>query len=378
MRRGFRIGRPFGVDLVIDATWPIIGFLVSWGLYADAVVRFGDTESMAHLLVVAICGSFLFFASVVAHELGHSIAARRRGIRTIRIRLFVLGGLAEIEREASSPSDEFAIAAAGPATSLLVGGVFVGLAWLVSAADPWERMIRFVGIANLILGVFNLVPGFPLDGGRVLRAIVWRITGDADRATRVAVAGGRLVALLLVAAGVYFFFFETELGGLWWIAIGWFLYQAAAAAQTEARARAALEGVTARDVMTPIAFTVDAAISLQELHDGYLLASRHDVFPVEAEGRVRGLVGLEELRAVPRPEWGATSAVSVMQVLRPEDVFASDDAVQDLFRRLPDVGDRAVVVESGRLVGIVTAADLARWARRAALGETDSGATGSD
>jgi CBS domain-containing protein len=211
--------------------------------------------------------------------------------------------------------------------------------------------------------VFNLAPGFPLDGGRVLRAVVWRVTGDHDRATRVAVTAGQGLALVLAAAGAYLVFFVREIGGLWWLAIAWFLYQAAAAALVQTRAFAALEGVAAGDVMTAVSLVVDAECSLEDFNTEFVLASRFTAFPVREEDRIRGLIGRQELRSVPRERWGSVPVGDVMQVLAPADVMDVTAPLEDVFRRIPHGESRVAIVKEGRFVGIVAEDELDRWAR---------------
>jgi Zn-dependent protease len=368
---GIRIGRVFGIPIVIDTSWLVIFFLIVFFFYGDlneAQLR-GLVAPVGSLATwtVAILGALLFFGSVLIHELSHSVVALRRGSTVTRIRLFIFGGVSEIETEVSSPQDEFAITIAGPASSFLLGGVFLGIAALVIDGTVIDQVIIRLGWVNLILGTFNLLPGFPLDGGRVLRSVVWRTTGDFQRATRVAANGGRIVAGLMIAIGVLSVFFQGEFGGLWWIVLGWFLYQAAGAALGRLAINVSLEGVTAAQVMTRTPVAVDGALTLQQVFDEHFMAENVSSFPVLVTGRVRGLITLKQMGEVPRGRWAEVRVSDIMQVLQPEDAVSADSPAEELLAKLKDGGQRVVVVQEGRLVGIVSAGDITRWMQRQSL-----------
>ena len=365
---GIRIGRILGIPIVVDTSWLVIFFLIVfffWGDLTDAQ-RSGVIEPAGDvtLWLAALLGALLFFGSVLVHELSHSVVAVRRGISVGRIRLFIFGGVSEIESEVANPQDEFAITIAGPGSSFLLGGLFLGLAAWVSERSVIDQLMIRLGWVNLLLGAFNLLPGFPLDGGRVLRSIVWRATGDYRRATRVAGNGGRIVAGLMISVGVLSVFFRGEFGGLWWIVLGWFLFQAAGAALGQLTAAAGLSGVTAAQVMTRTPVAVDGHLTLQQVFDDHFVVSNATSFPAVVEGRVRGLISLKQLGEVPRDRWGAVLVSDIMQVLQPEDAVGGDAPAEELLARLSVSGQQVVVVEEGRLVGIVSATDITRWLQR--------------
>ena len=201
MKRGFRLGSVRGVEVIADSSLFVIAALLTWSLYSDIARSFPLSSSNA-VLFSAVAGGFLFFASVFLHELSHSLMALRRGLPVARIRLFIFGGVSEIEEEAASPSDELAVTVAGPAASLALGALFVGLGWPLYSALPMPARVSLIlGVANLSIGVFNLLPALPLDGGRMLRALVWRGSGDRSRATLLAVRTGRGLGAVLMAGG---------------------------------------------------------------------------------------------------------------------------------------------------------------------------------
>jgi Zn-dependent protease/CBS domain-containing protein len=368
---GIRIGRIFGIPIVIDTSWLVIFFLIVfffWGDLTDAQRRgFVEPVGEAALWMMALLGALLFFGSVLIHELSHSVVAVRRGTPVRRIRLFIFGGVSEIEAEAANPQDEFAITVAGPASSFVLGGLFLGLAALTPAGSAFDQVIGRIGWINILLGGFNLLPGFPLDGGRVLRSIVWRATGDYQRATRIAGNGGRIVAGLMIAVGVLSVFFRGDFGGLWWIVLGWFLFQAAGAALAQLTIKEGLSGVIAAQVMTRTPLAVDGSLTLQRLFDDHFMARNVSAFPVLREGRVRGLISLKQLGEVPRNTWNDVLVSDVMQVLQPEDAVGADTPAEDLLTKLSGTGQRVVVVEDGKLVGIVSPSDITRWMQRQSL-----------
>lgn len=371
MNGGIRLGRVFGIPIVVDTSWLVIFFLIIfffWGDLASARDELQiEPSSDAVLWLGALIGAALFFTSVLIHELSHSLVAVRRGTPVRRIRLFVFGGVSEIEEEASNPQDEFAITIAGPLSSFVLGAVFFGIASLLTEGSVAEYLGRRLSWVNLMLGAFNLLPGFPLDGGRVLRSLVWRATGDYKRATKLATDGGRIVAGLLITVGVLSVFVLGDFGGLWLIVIGWFLYQAAGAALSQLSIKEGLRGVVAAQLMTRTPMAVGGELTLQELFDGFFMQHNFSAFPVAQEGRVRGLISLKQLSDVPRQSWHEVRVEDVMQVLLPEDAVAAETPATDLLARLVGRGQRVVVVEDGRLVGIISPSDVTRWLQRQSL-----------
>ncbi len=368
---GLRIGRVGGIPIVVDTSWLVIFFLIVFFFWADLVDAMGrglmEPLGDPALWVAALFGAFLFFGSVLIHELSHSLVAVRRGTSVRRIRLFVFGGVSEIESEAANPQDEFVITIAGPASSFVLAGAFLGLAALIADRSVFEQLFARMGWINLLLGGFNLLPGFPLDGGRVLRSIVWKATGDYRRATRVAGNGGRIIAGLMIAVGVLSVFFRRDFGGLWWIVLGWFLFQAAGSTLAQLTVKEGLSGVVAAQVMTRTPLAVDGNLTLQQVFDDHFMANNVSTFPVLQEGRVRGLISLKQLGEVPRSRWGELRVSETMQVLQPEDAVGADTSAEEVLTRLSESGQRVIVVEDGRLVGVVTASDITRWMQRQSL-----------
>ena len=363
MTRGVRIGKIFGVQIVMDLSLGVIAALLTWSLYVDFSRRF-DAVSTGALTFVAVTGGILFFASILVHELSHSVVAIRRGIGVRRIRLFIFGGASEIESEAANPRDEFLIAVAGPLASFVLGVVFIAIAWAMpSSWTVADRLARLLGFANVLLGGFNLLPGFPLDGGRVLRSVLWRWRKDRRAATVIAAAAGRVVGIALITLGVFVILRGGDLGGLWYFAIGWFLYQAAATSIATEDFAERIKGVSAADVMKPVNATVPGDMTVQEMIDLYTFGTRIASFPVEVGGRVRGVIGEPEIAGLSAARRADTAVSAVMTTIGPSDLVEAGTSLTDLFSRESGPTQRVIVVSRGRVVGLISGAELANLFR---------------
>ncbi len=362
-----RIARLFGIDVAVDASWTVIAVLVTWVLFAELWLTERDTGGVA-LLGLAVGGAIAFFGCLVAHELSHSLVAVRRGMRVRRIRLFIFGGVSEIEQEAGTPRDELLITVAGPVMSLALAGGFLALALAVpESLGALHRLFELLALVNLALGVFNLAPGFPLDGGRVLRAAVWHRTGDYRKATAIAVNAGRVLAMLLAVVGVLVVVADSNIAGLWWVAIGWFLFRAAGASLRRLDLEDALRGLAAGDVMVVSPAVVTPAMTLDEIVADHSTAGRPFTVMVAVAGRVHGLVDSDVTRQRPSQTWSHTTAASVMTPITPADVISADTAATDLLPRISGPRQRFVVVRDGRMVGLLSSGDLLARGRRRRL-----------
>ncbi len=358
MRRGFRLGRVSGIEIVADLSLVLLALLLVGSLYVD-LRRASPGSTPEVLLGGAVVGGALFIASVLAHELSHSLLAQRRGLPVRRIRLFIFGGLSEIEREAENPTDEFQIAVAGPASSAVIGLVLL-VAGLAAPAG-WifvDRLGRILGIVNLLLAAFNLLPGFPLDGGRALRALLWR-RWERERATRVAIEAGRMLALVVVGVGVWLLVRRRDLSGLWTIGVGWFLYQAAATAAARERLLARIDGKTVADVMRTVTEAIPGDATIAELVAFHQVGPTLRAVPVVVDGKVRGVISEAEIAPVGPAERTVVRVADVMAEIGPSDVVPSDETLEDFLSR-PAAPSRTVLATmGGRVVGIVTGREMA-------------------
>lgn len=323
-------------------------------------------------LGLAIATAIFFFASVVAHELGHSLVSARLGLPVPRITLFILGGMAQLSREPQRPRDEFLIAAAGPLVSFTLALGFGALAWAGPGVVglPLAAFGRWLGTINLGLALFNLLPSFPLDGGRILRAIVWGISHNFKAATVTAGMAGRVIAFGFIFYGILQVFQGNWADGLWIAFIGWFIEQAASQSVARVALQDTLAGHTAREAMMTDCPRVGPAMSIQKLVDEVVLASGRRCFPVVGGSRVTGLITLNEMRAVQREQWGTTTVGTAMIPLDQLKSVSPDTGLFQVFEQMAEANvNQLPVVEDGQLVGMVARDNvLAFLQARAALG----------
>jgi Zn-dependent protease len=364
-RKGFSLGKILGVQITIDPSWFIFGLLFAWlveDLFHSGRDGFPHLADSAGWLLGAMA-AVLFLCSVLAHELSHSVIARRKGIAVHGITLFIFGGVAQITEEPHTPGDELKIAIAGPATSLVLGALLLGLGGAAGAVGgtAGEALFLTLGSINVLLALFNLLPGFPLDGGRVLRAAVWRATGDVNRATRMAATSGRVIGLGLVAMGALLLLATGDFAdGIWFALIGLFLYQAAAGYYRTARLPR--RQATVAELMTPQPPWIPATAPIDDRLYQALVAALDRAFPVVApEGWLAGIVTAESLDAVPREHWGALTAGQVMIPMQWAMVANAAEPYEAVLGRLgANPAGRFVVLDAGRLVGLLTPAAVAR------------------
>lgn len=383
MRSGFRIGRIFGIDINIDWSWLFIFLLVTWNLSAV----FGQLHSDWGLGLrwgVALIAALLFFASVLAHELAHSLMARAQGVPVRSITLFLFGGVSNIQRHPPSPSAEFLIAIVGPMTSIVLGVLFILISGarsgLLDAAmaspseavaqlDPLSTLLLWLGPINIILGIFNLIPGFPLDGGRVLRSILWAITENLRRATRWASWVGQGIAWLMITSGIAMifgvripFFGTGFVNGLWLAFIGWFLNTASAQSYQQVVVQDVLEGVPVGRLMRSNPPTVPPSSSVTSLVQDHIMGTDDHAFPVMDDGHLVGLVTLEDVRKVSRDDWDTTF---VREIMTPADQLAATNPEEDADEALSRLRQRDVrqlpVLRDGKLAGLLRRRDIIQW-----------------
>jgi Zn-dependent protease/predicted transcriptional regulator len=356
---GIRIGRIFRIPVYLHASWFIIFALITFSLakqFAYQHKHWSDTQHWA----VGILTSLLFFGSVLFHELAHSVVALRYRIPVVSITLFIFGGVARIGREPASARQEFNIAVAGPISSYFLAGGFFLLTWLFPSSEMLGALAQWLAQMNLLLATFNLVPGFPLDGGRILRALVWGVTHDYARATRIASRSGQLLAYAMILVGIGRALTGSFTGGLWLAFIGWFLLTAAQESYAQVAIRGALEGLRVGDIMSHEVPTIPREISLDDYGHEVLRTGRR-CHLVVSEGQLLGLMSVHALNRVPREEWGVTSVQAAM--LPPDQIHCTvpGDVVMALLERMAseDVNQMPVLAD-GRVAGMVTRDSILR------------------
>lgn len=361
MRSSIRLGRIAGIEIGIHYTWIFIFLLVSWSLAQGFFPEYYPGWERMSYWITGVASALLLFVSVLLHELAHSLVAQARGMRVQSITLFIFGGVSNIEEEAEQPRIEFAMAIVGPLTSLALAGVFWAvLETLGDRQAPLAATLGYLALINAILGVFNLLPGFPLDGGRVLRSILWGQTGSLSRATNIAATVGRLFGWGLIAFGVFQLLSGNFLGGLWIAFIGWFLSSAADASRQEMTMKGYLSGVKVRDVMDPNPETIEPGMPVVQMVEDVFRRHRRRAVPVKQNGELRGIVTVTDVKDLPRERWGETEVRDIM-TREPLYTVGPDDYLSSAMKLIAqhDI-NQVLVLEKGELVGFLSRAEILR------------------
>ena len=365
MNETLRLGTLAGVRIGVNWSVLVIVALLLVGLSAGRFPLMYPGHAPGLYIVAGAVAAVAFLLSLLAHELAHAVVARRHGVEVEGITLWMFGGVAKLEGEARDASADLQIAGVGPLVSLVLGIGFGA----ISALAAWAGLdgltlgvLTWLSVVNIVLAVFNLVPAAPLDGGRILRALLWRAHGDRVRAAVTAARAGRRFGVLLASLGLVLAVFAGQVGGIWFVLIGWFIASAATAEEQHARLQGRLDGVLVADVMSPAPVTVPADLSVTRLLEDYVLRSRFSAFPVvDASGRLQGLVTLNRIKQMP-PQRRATSRVEDI-ACAPDEVphAAPTDRLVDVLPRMARNDDgRVVVLDGDRIVGILTSTDVTR------------------
>lgn len=384
-RNGIRIGRFRGIEVLLHWSWFLVFFLILW-LVVLQFQAYGDSPPHRYV-PMSVLTTLLFFVSVLLHELSHSIVANRNGVPIRRITLFVFGGVAQMSRDVPSPGVEFKMAIAGPLFSYLLccafGAVAV-FAYLVKA-DTAGLGFAMLSLVNFGLGTFNLIPGFPLDGGRVLRSLLWHHSGDLEKSTRTACRFGQGVGIMLIAGGfaaiaVDLFSppYDLLLGSLWFVFIGTFLVQAASASYRQVKLRLSLAGLSVRDAMRAGVPAVEASTTLEEVYRLHLERAPLSAIPVLRQGRLSAAVRLLDLRTVPRPLWPDTPVAQVARPLASGDTVGSEEPLFDALAAMERSKREFLwAVDGGRLAGVILKEDALRPVRNGIRPTPGSGGRGA-
>lgn len=383
MNRGIRIAKLFGIKIRIDWSWLLILLLVVWNL-SFAFSQMHPDWGLPLSITMGVIAALLFFLSVLLHELAHSLVAKKQGIPVDSITLFLFGGVANIREEPKSPGNEFVMAILGPITSLVIGFVLLMLAGvglqplqvmgqnpmeILEAFTPARTIVFWLGSINIVLGLFNLIPGFPLDGGRVLRSILWAITNNLRKATRWASFVGQAIAWLMIVSGIAMifgiqipFFGEGLINGVWLILIGWFLNSAASRGYQQLMVRNLLEEVPVRRMTKRNPPTVPADITVESLIENYIMQTDDHAFPVMENDRLVGIVCLDDVRGL-QSELRATKLVSDIMTPRSElkTITTDDDAYAALMTISRNAIRQLVVMEGDEMVGLIRRRDIVRY-----------------
>lgn len=367
MRTHLKLGRVFGIDIGLHYSWFLIALLIVFslaGYFRESNPGWGSgvVWSLAGLTAI------LFFVSLVLHELSHSLVARSRNLPVRSITLFALGGVAQIERNAINASSEFWMAIVGPITSAVIGAIALLLGraagWTPGVAEPTPlvAMLVWLGYINIALAVFNMIPGYPLDGGRVLRALVWWRTGDASKSTRIAARTGQAVGIIFIAWGIFRFATGAGFGGLWIALIGWFLIQVAGESYMEAGLRGVLEGIRVGDVMARDCPVVNGFSNVLNFVQEHLLHTERRCFIVEENGEATGLISADDIRRLERARWPYTTLDTIMQPIDQQAAVAPETLLTEAMEMMAQRNTNQLpVISSGHLDGVVSKRQIAHY-----------------
>ncbi len=354
-----------GFTVSIDASWGIILFLVVWSLSEGLFPGyFPDLSSQTYWLM-GLLGALGLFVSIIIHEFSHSLVARKYGLEIKGITLFIFGGVAEMKDEPNSPKTEFFMAIAGPIASFMLSILFGALYQVAKITEfpvPVIGILGYLSAVNMLLAVFNMVPAFPTDGGRILRSLLWWIKGDIRWATQIASRISLIFAIAIIFIGFMSLIGGNFIGGLWWILIGSFLFSAANASYQRLVMKQSFEGKRVDDFMNPNPVTVPFHITLQEFVDKYLYHYHYKMFPVVKDDKISGLIMIQMLKAHPHEEWKHLLVSQVMQLQSPNNTIASNTSINDALNKMNETGlSRLLVEEKRKVVGIITLKDLLEY-----------------
>jgi Zn-dependent protease len=360
MRTSWRIFRLFDIDIKIDSSWLLIAGIVTWALASRYFPEQYPNWSLGQYWLVGAVTSLFLFLSILAHELAHSLVARANGETVRSITLFVFGGVAEIADEPDTPAKELGISLAGPVSSLVIALIFTLIKkFLGSASESIDASVKYLAYINLFLALFNLVPGFPLDGGRILRAIIWKVTGNLKRATRIASTTGQIFAYFLIILGISQILGGLFFNGLWIALIGWFIHSAATRGYQQVLLKEMLMGVRVQDLMNENFVRVRPDISVQKLIEDFILKEKERVFLVTDNGQLSGIVCLEDVKTVPSEKRETTSVGEVMTSRDSLMAISPDDDGNEVLAKLASGHvNQLPVMEGGKVRGVVCRNDI--------------------
>jgi len=360
--KGVKLFRVLGVQISLNYTWFIVFGLIAWSLARGYFpFHYPDLSPSAHW-VMGFLGAFFLFLSVLIHELTHSYIAKREGIEVKEITLFMFGGVSQLTKEPEDSRKELKVAIVGPLSSLVLALIF----WILFIATLQLRnltlftgLLRYLAFINLSLAIFNLIPGFPLDGGRVLRALYWRKTGSLKKATRIASETGKWIGVGIILLGLFWILRGNLIGGFWFVIIGIFLRSAAEGGLQQVVMKGALEGVKVRTLMSRNVISVPPSLRIHQLVEDFFLTHKHTTYPVIEGERIIGIITLKQVKEVSRDQWMEKTVREVMMPIREEMMLDPDGEAVDALQKMIRTGEgRLPVVKGGKVMGMITRRDI--------------------
>ncbi len=349
-----RMGSIYGIPLTFDFSWFLVLFFITWILAGSYFPNEYKGWSKIYYWAVGAATAFFFFLSVLLHEIGHSIAAKKYNYKVKKVKLFIFGGISEIPEEPKNPKEEFVISVAGPAVTFLLALIFYGLAFLTKNNVHLYALFHYLGLINLLLGIFNILPGFPLDGGRILRAIIWHKKKDFDKATQITAGIGRVFGFIVISIG----FFEIMAGyfidGVWLSFIGWFLESAAFAQLQKEKISKYFEGHTVEEAMSKSYGLVPADTTISEFIQNDILIRHRRAFIVEDKGKNIGLLTIHDIKKIPQDKWETATVTDVMKPLNEVKIVDINYPLEEALKEMNlDGVNQMPVMEENKIVGML-------------------------
>lgn len=367
MKGTISLGRIYGIEIEINASWLVVFALITYSLATSNFPQNYPKWPVVFMWSFAGLIAVMLLVSILLHELCHSLVSKRLGINVKRITLFIFGGMAEIEKEPDRPAKEFKIALAGPAMSLFLFFLFWLSAMLSTILGIPEYIIVFfsyIAGINLTLAIFNLIPAFPMDGGRVLRALIWQITHNLQKATKITTGIGRIFGYLLSLIGILYIVYGVFLNGIWLVFIGFFIGQSAKSSYQSLMITDLLGKTSVRKFMTEEVVSVDEQLSIKELVELYFLKYKFVMFPVKRQDEIVGIVNISSIQDLSPDSWKSITVKEVMLPLTDDMIALPEETVADVLNKLfGNEAGRVLVMEQNRLIGIVTRTDVLNYLR---------------
>jgi Zn-dependent protease/predicted transcriptional regulator len=355
----------FGFEVSLDMSWLIIFVLITWTLAKGVFPNYYKNLSTMTYWLMGLTGALGLFLSIILHELSHSLVARKFDLPIKGITLFIFGGIAQMEEEPESPKAEFFMAIAGPLMSIFLGGVFYLLyiqGQKIGFSEPVNGIFGYLRLLNFVLAGFNLLPAFPLDGGRVFRSILWQTKNDLRWATRIASNIGSAFGFIFIAVGVFMFLRGAFITGIWWALIGLFMRNASSSAYRRMQLTEVLKGHKVKKFMKTNPVSVSSSLTLKELVEDYIYAHHYKMFPVLKDHKLLGCITTREVKNIPREEWQSTKIEEAMNKCSPENTISPEEEAIDALKKIKKSGNsRLMVTENDKLIGIITLKDLVEF-----------------
>jgi len=354
-----------GIEIRLDYSWFLIFAILAYYFGFSYFPQLLPELNAGIIALITIITVLLFFFSVLVHELCHSLIAKSKGIEVNRISLWIFGGMAEIEKEPDTPAKEFVMAIAGPVASFVLAVIF-GIVWFFTRNfAPVGEPAAYLAQINIILGVFNLLPGYPLDGGRVLRSIIWKATGNLKRSTFIASITGRVFGFMLIAVGIVFVFTGNFLNGVWFALIGWFLQSAAYMSYRQLIFDTSIKGVKVKDIVSEDIVTVVQETTIQELVDDFFMKYRFSRFPVITNihsKKLIGVISIHDIKAFPKDEWNIITVGEIVKSISDAEIAPEDMEVSEAIKQMTKSNSgHLVVMAGGRIKGMLTKTDVMNY-----------------